>query len=393
MPSQPTNTPLPGGIYVHIPFCVRKCHYCDFYSTTDLSLIEDFVIALEREIQMVAPVDLEFDSLYFGGGTPSVLTPGQVRRVAGAVSRNFTFLPDIEVSLEVNPGSVDRHKLAAYRGEGINRLNIGAQSFNERHLRFLRRIHSTAEARQTIEWARAAGFEHLGLDLIYGLPGQTRDDWIEDLRTAVSFQPEHLSCYLLAVEPGTPLHTDVRCGRVEPVGEEIGAGLFRATVEFLAGCGYLQYEVSNFACSDRGAGTDHRSRHNRKYWTFAPYLGFGPGAHSYLEPRRCWNHRNLQTYLADIRSGTRPTADSEALTGSQMMMEAILLGLRQSDGIDLFAFKNKFGLDFEQYFAGQIKELLKEGKARVGEHRLALTCEGMLLLDSICRRFVEALEA
>jgi oxygen-independent coproporphyrinogen-3 oxidase len=383
---------LPGGIYVHIPFCVRKCHYCDFYSTTELALIDDFIIALEREIQMTAPADLEFDSLYFGGGTPSVLTPAQIGHVTRAIFRNFTFLPDAEVNLEVNPGSVDRDKLVAYRGEGINRLTIGAQSFNERHLRFLRRIHSTVEARQTIEWALAAGFEHVGLDLIYGLPDQTREDWIEDLRTAVSFQPEHLSCYSLTVEPGTPLHTDVRCGRVEPCDEKRGAELFRATVEFLAACGYDQYEVSNFASSDPAGGSTNRSRHNRKYWTFAPYLGFGPGAHSYLEPQRYWNHRNLQIYLTDIRSGNRPTAGSETLTRPQMMMEAILLGLRQSDGIDLAAFKKKFGLDFKQHFAGQIQELLEEGKARVAEGRLALTSEGMLLLDSICTRFVDELE-
>jgi oxygen-independent coproporphyrinogen-3 oxidase len=386
------NTPPPGGIYVHIPFCVRKCHYCDFYSTTELALIDDFIIALEREIQMAAPVDLEFDSLYFGGGTPSVLMPAQIRHVMRAIFRNFTFLPDPEVNLEVNPGSVDRSKLVAYRAEGINRLTIGAQSFNERQLRFLRRIHSATEARQTIEWAGAAGFEHLGLDLIYGLPGQTRDDWIEDLRTAVSFQPEHLSCYLLTIEPGTPLHTDVRCGRVKPVDEKRGAELFRATVEFLAGCGYHQYEVSNFAYSDPAGVSINRSRHNQKYWTFAPYIGFGPGAHSYLKPKRFWNHRNLQTYLTDIRFGNRPMAGSEALTRSQMIMEAILLGLRQSDGIDLAAFKNQFGLDFEQDFPGLIKELLTEGKARVGENRLSLTLEGMLLLDSICERFVEGLE-
>jgi oxygen-independent coproporphyrinogen-3 oxidase len=179
---------------------------------------------------------------------------------------------------------------------------------------------------------------------------------------------------------------------VEPCDEKRGAELFRATVEFLAACGYDQYEVSNFAFSDPAGGITNRSRHNRKYWTFAPYLGFGPGAHSYLEPQRYWNHRNLQIYLTDIRSGNRPTAGSETLTRPQMMMEAILLGLRQSDGIELAAFKKKFGLDFKQHFAGQIQELLEEGKARVGEGRLALTCEGMLLLDSICAQFVEALE-
>lgn len=392
MKFQPPNNSLPGGIYIHIPFCVRKCHYCDFYSTTNLALIEDFIVALEREIETTAPIDLEFDSLYFGGGTPSVLMPQQIERIMGAVFRNFSFLPNIEISLEVNPGSVDRGKLISYRKAGINRITIGTQSFNDRNLGFLRRIHSSAEARQTIEWVRETEFGHLGLDLIYGLPQQSRDDWIEDMRTAVSFHPEHLSCYLLTVEAGTPLHTDVRCGRVMPADEKSAAELFRATVDFLDGCGYRQYEVSNFALLDQAADTSNRSRHNQKYWTFAPYIGFGPGAHSYLDPYRYWNHRNLQAYLTEIRAGRPPIAESEELSKTQMMMEAILLGLRQSDGIDLTAFNDKFGFDFEQYFAGQLDELVMEGKANLTDNRFALTTEGLLLLDSICASLVQAIE-
>lgn len=392
MTSKSENYTLPGGIYVHIPFCVRKCHYCDFYSTTNLALADDFTLALEREIQMVAPTDLEFDSLYFGGGTPSVLTPKQIERIMRAVFRNFSFLPDIEINLEVNPGSVDREKLISYRRAGINRITIGAQSFSEHNLGFLRRIHSSAEARRTIEWAREAGFDHLGLDLIYGLPEQSREDWIEDMRTAVSFHPEHLSCYMLTVEPGTPLHTDVRCGLVTPANEKTSAELFKTTVDFLAGHGYCQYEVSNFACSDRTNDTSNRSRHNQKYWTFAPYIGFGPGAHSFLEPRRYWNHRNLQTYLTDIRAGDLPIAGSEELSEPQIVMEAILLGLRQTDGIDLMAFKDKFGIDFERHFSVQIEELLTEKRAELKGSHLALTCDGLLLLDSICARLAQELD-
>ena len=392
MAHQPAYTSLPGGIYVHIPFCIRKCHYCDFYSTTNLGLIEDFTIALEREIQMVAPVDLQFDSLYFGGGTPSVLKPVQIERIMRAILDNFSFLPDVEINLEVNPGSVDRNKLVSYRSAGINRITIGAQSFNDNNLGFLRRIHSTSEARQTIDWVRDAQFDHLGLDLIYGLPGQSGNDWIEDMRSAVSFYPEHLSCYLLTVEPDTPLHTDVRCGRVAPADEKTCAELFKTTIDYLTGCGYSHYEVSNFALAKHAGDTTNRSRHNQKYWTFAPYIGFGPGAHSYLEPRRYWNHRNLQTYLTDVRADSLPIAASEELSTQQMMMEAILLGLRQTDGLDLIHFKDEFGIDFQQYFSNQIDELLDQEKAGFKEGRLALTTEGLLLLDSICARFVQALE-
>ena len=389
---KPEINSLPGGIYVHIPFCIRKCHYCDFYSTTNLGLIDDFTIALEREIQMVAPIDLQFDSLYFGGGTPSVLTPVQIERIMNAILNNFSFLPDIEINLEINPGSVDRNKLVSYRNTGINRITIGAQSFNDKNLGFLRRIHSTIESQQTINWVREVQFDHLGLDLIYGLPGQSNNDWIEDMRSAVSFQPEHLSCYLLTVEPGTPLHTDVRCGRVELADEHTGAELFRTTIDYLTGQGYGQYEVSNFALLNHATDTFNRSRHNQKYWTFAPYIGFGPGAHSYLEPRRYWNHRNLQTYLTDVRADIKPVSESEELSRQQMMMEAILLGLRQTDGIDLISFKDKFAFDFQKYFSSQIDVLLNEGKAELKERHLALTTEGLLILDSICAQFVEGLE-
>ena len=392
MTSKAKNNALPGGIYIHIPFCIRKCHYCDFYSTTNLSLIDDFIIALEREIQMAAPIDLAFDSLYFGGGTPSVLTPQQIDKIMGAVFRNFSFGPDIEINLEVNPGSVNRDKLISYRKTGINRITVGAQSFNERNLGFLRRIHSITEATQTLEWIREAAFDHFGLDLIYGLPQQSREDWIEDMSAAISFNPQHLSCYMLTVERGTPLHTDVRCGKVKPPDEKRSAELFRTTVEFLTGSGYQQYEISNFAYRDDASGTANRSRHNQKYWSFAPYIGFGPGAHSYLEPRRYWNHRNVQIYLTEIRAGKSPAAGSEELTHSQMMMEAILLGLRQADGIDLAVFKEKFGIDFKQHFAQQIEELLTERKAELRDDRLSLTTSGMLLHDSISAKLVQSFD-
>ena len=392
MTSKAKNSSLPGGIYVHIPFCIRKCHYCDFYSTTNLGLIDDFTLALEREIQMVAPIDLQFDSLYFGGGTPSILTPVQIERIIQTLFDNFSFRPDIEINLEVNPGSVDRNKLVSFRSAGINRITVGAQSFNEKNLGFLRRVHSTDEARKTIDWVREAQFDHLGLDLIYGLPGQSNDDWIEDMRAAVDLHPEHLSCYLLTVEPDTPLHTDVRCGKIAPAEEKACAELFKTTVEYLSGNGYHQYEVSNFALSNHVTDIANRSRHNQKYWTFAPYIGFGPGAHSYLAARRYWNHRNLQTYLTDVRADSLPVAASEELSRQQMMMEAILLGLRQTDGIDLISFKEKFEIDFQRHFANQMDTLLAEKKAELKGGRLALTTEGLLLLDSICAQFVAALE-
>lgn len=392
MTSRSAHARPPGGVYVHIPFCIRKCPYCDFYSTTDLSLVPAFLDALEREIRTAAVADLEFDSLYLGGGTPSVLTPGQVRRILAGLFGVFAFGTDVEANVEVNPGTVDLDKLAAYRAAGLNRVTVGVQSFSDRNLGFLGRIHSAAEAGHAVRWARAAGFDHIGLDLIYGLPGQTREDWIEDMRAAVGLQPEHLSCYLLTVEPSTPLHREVLCGRVAPVGDQTAAALFETTVEFLAERGYRQYEVSNFARAAGDGDTANRSRHNRKYWNFSPYLGFGPGAHSFVEPRRFWNHRSLGRYLEDVAAGRLPTADAEDLSRGQMMMEAVFLGLRQNDGIDLAAFRCKFGIDLVERCAEQLKELTGAGRAQLGADRLSLTSAGMLVLDSICGELIQALD-
>ena len=382
---------LPGGIYVHIPFCVCKCRYCDFYSTTELDLIPRFLAALDREIQMVPCDGLVFDSIYLGGGTPSVLSPDQAQRVLERLFERFSLLPDVEVNFELNPGTSGRDKLAAYRAAGLNRMTIGVQSFSDPNLQFLGRVHSAEEARRAVEASRAAGFGHLGLDLIYGLPGQSVRQWRADMQAAISFNPEHLSCYMLTVESGTPLHADVCRGRVSLAGEAAAAALYRETVRFLGRCGYGQYEVSNFALST-GGGHANRSRHNQKYWNFAPYIGLGPGAHTFIEPQRRWNRRNVHRYCEDIERGKLPAAGSESLSREQLIIEAIYLGLRQTDGIELAAFQRKFGMDFENCFAKQMEELTTAGFARLRGGRLKLTTEGMLLLDSVCAALVGAME-
>ena len=392
MASRPIQNSHPGGIYVHIPFCVRKCPYCDFYSITDLDFIPRFLDALEREIRMVAPVDLKFDSLYLGGGTPSVLTPGQIKRILDLLSGHFTFLSDLEANIEVNPGTVDQAKLTEYRAIGLNRVTVGVQSFNDRNLGFLGRIHSSEQAAQTIEWARAAGFEHMGLDLIYGLPGQTAEDWFADMGRAVSLRPEHLSCYLLTVEKGTPLEKDVVCGRVPPMEDKLAAGLFRTTIEFLADSDYRQYEVSNFALDAGDGGIGNRSRHNQKYWTYAPYIGLGPGAHSFIEPERRWNFRNVDQYCKAASAGGSPVAGQESLSREQMMIESIYLGLRQADGIHLFSFQEKFGINLRDHLGGQLDDLLDEKLAFLQGDCIKLTTSGLLLLDSICAGLVQAVD-
>ena len=376
-----------GGIYIHIPFCAQKCIYCDFYSVTDLAQISSFVTALEREMELVDQTALAFDTIYLGGGTPSVLEAAAIERIIAAASRHFNVLPGAEVTIEVNPGTAYPDDFIRYRQAGINRLNIGVQSFRDANLKLLGRIHSSAEAIASIDRGRQAGFENIGLDLIYGLPGQTDSQWLEDLDRAIQIYPEHLSCYILTRESGTPFDRQVAAGRVSlPAGEKLRR-LFEVTIEHLIRHGFHHYEVSNFA---RKADADCRSwesRHNRKYWSLAPYIGLGPASHSFREPRRHWNHRNVAKYLEDIRLGRLPVAGRENLTREQMAMERIYLGFRTTKGIDLNDFKRRFGVDFTKFFGDTISDFDKDDLLKVTETHCALTVKGMGLLDSITAAF------
>ena len=381
------NPSQPAGLYIHIPFCAQKCLYCDFYSITDLAHISSFVAALEREMKLVDQTALVFDTLYLGGGTPSILDASVVERITAAAFRHFHILPGAEVSLEVNPGTVNLESFIRYRQAGINRLNIGVQSFREANLKFLGRIHSVKEAIISIDRGRLAGFENIGLDMIYGLPKQDESQWLEDLDRAILTNPEHLSCYLLTRESGTPLDRQVAAGRINLPTEDTLHSLFEVTIDHLIRNGFQHYEVSSFARKADAACSPWKSRHNRKYWSFAPYIGLGPSAHTYREPQRHWNHRSVEKYLADIRLGRLPIAGKENLTREQMIMETIYLGFRTTRGIDLADFKHRFGFDFLSTFGETISEFDKDGLIRISESHCALTVTGMALLDSITAAF------
>ena len=363
---------------------MRKCAYCDFYSGSDLSRIPHYIDALVQEIRRAEPpAGLAFDTLYFGGGTPSVLEPAQIARILAAVRSRLTLLPGAEITLEANPGTVTPETLRAFRRTGVNRLNIGVQSFSDAGLRFLGRIHSAEDARLTLGWARDAGYDNIGLDLIYGLPGQSAADWIADMRAAVALAPHHLSCYMLTYEAGTPLTRRKARGAFRPLSEKRVGGLFQATIRFLTDNGYAQYEVSNFACS-----TEKQSRHNRKYWSFAPYLGFGPSAHSFIPPERWWNVASTSRYLALAASGQPPLEARETVGYEQQIIEAIYLGLRQNKGIRIADFEARFGFRFDRVFGEVLAELATKGWMQNDAARCALTPEGMLFLDGITSMFV-----
>lgn len=393
-----------AGIYVHVPFCLKKCDYCDFYSIMDLSAVDDFVHAVADETAMTERPDFVFDTLYFGGGTPSLLSPSHICTLIDTIKNVLHLIPGSEITLEANPKTVSLKGFAEYRAAGVNRLHIGVQSFDDRHLQFLGRVHSSADAVKTVKQARSIGFDNLGIDLIYGLPRQTKSSWTEDLKQAVGFRPEHLSCYMLTLEPGTPLYRDCKGKKFTPLSEAGVRELYETTVEFLEDNGYDQYEVSNFARrdeSDRDAGNrdtgdegttvshnSWKSRHNGKYWSGAPYLGFGPSAHSFIPPVRYWNVRSLESYLESIKRGYFPLAEKETLTREQQMIEAVYLGLRTTSGIDIVKFGEKFETDFQQTFDAALVLLVDEGLVQLLPDRCRLTRRGMIFLDSVVDRLV-----
>ncbi|MGD8703351.1 MAG: radical SAM family heme chaperone HemW, partial [Desulfosarcina sp.] len=351
----------PFGIYIHVPFCRSKCAYCDFYSITQLDLIDAYIEALMSELARCQDRHLPVDTVYLGGGTPSLLTPRQLAQVLNGVQTCFSVAADAEVTLEVNPGTVNRRKLADFLQAGLNRLTIGLQSIDKRTLAFLGRIHDAKEGVATYEWARKAGFDNVGLDLIYGIPGQTPRRWQAEMASVVRLAPEHLSCYTLTVEPNTPMARQVQAGQILPPDERTIGDLFLRTGRFLNDNGYRQYEVSNFARHAAGDRRDWRSQHNRKYWNAAPYLGFGPAAHSFKPFTRWWNQRTLDRYLAAIGQDQPVVAGREVLTREQQIMEVIYLGLRQTEGIDTAAFASMFEADFSERFEPQLSRLTSEG--------------------------------
>jgi oxygen-independent coproporphyrinogen-3 oxidase len=382
--SSPAGVETPAGIYLHIPFCIQKCRYCDFYSVTDMRLASDFIDALTLEITRHPAEVRSADTLYIGGGTPSVLPAAYIARLIDTVANTFSLLPDTEITIEVNPGTVTREQMNAYRSAGVNRINIGVQSFRDETLQFLGRCHTALDARQAVTRARAAGFDNWGLDLIYGIPDQTTDSWHADIVQALQFNPAHLSCYMLSFEPGTPLEKSRAAGAVSPMRDGRLGDLFLFTSETLTRAGYEHYEISNFSLGNR-----YRSRHNRKYWAHVPYLGFGPAAHSFLPPVRRWNVKNVRAYIERLTSGKSPESEMETLSREQLMIEVIYLGLRQAEGIDLEAFENRFSARFTDIFSPVPAELSDEGMLGIRDNRCALTRNGMLYLDAIAGRLAD----
>ena len=379
----------PLGLYIHIPFCIKKCNYCDFLSApADDVTKKRYVDTLCKEIESYKEATKEYRlaTIYFGGGTPSVLEVSLVEQLLTTVKQTFIVdMTTAEVTLEVNPGTATLEKLKKYRELGINRLSIGVQSSKEKELALLGRIHSFEDAKNTVLWAREAGFSNLSLDLISALPGQSLEDYKENVEEILSLQPEHISSYSLIVEEGTPFYAQYAEGapkECELPDEETDRAMYAYTKKRLAEAGYERYEISNYA------KPGFESRHNSSYWTGTEYLGVGLGASSLLTNARYHNETDLMTYIEEVEAGNDVRRELERLVPEEQMEEFMILGLRRMCGVSRTEFQNHFGKPIETVYGSALKKLEKQGLLALDGDRIALTETGIDVSNQVFIEFV-----
>ena len=373
-----------AGVYVHIPFCVKKCGYCDFnaYSGYHDATKVKYVDALCREIESRSEADTHVPTIFFGGGTPTTLAASDLSRILETVKRSFAVDTEAEISLEANPSDATREYLTTLRRSGFNRISFGVQTFNDRLLKSIDRIHSAEDARTAVTAAKEAGFENLSIDLMFGLPRQTLADWDRSLDAAFALDVPHLSMYGLIVEEGTVFFAKRERGKLPLPSEKIEAAMFGRAIERAIPAGYRRYEVSNYA------RPGFESRHNQIYWRNEDYFGFGAGAASYRGGVRSMNERLPGRFADRIYAGGFATVEREELTPGEAMGETMMVGLRMATGIDLDAFADRFGVRAESHFAAQIETLQKAGMLETAEGHLHLTERGLFLASEVMMRFL-----
>ena len=366
-----------AGIYLHIPFCVRKCAYCDFVSFAEGCVPEGYVEALLTKLELVARgggYPAAFDTVFFGGGTPSLLSGAQMKTILDALRVHFAIRADAEISMECNPGTVSPEKLAAYRAAGINRLSIGLQSTHDVLLNEIGRIHHFAQFFETLSSARAAGFDNINVDLMHGLPNQTLEQYLDSLKTVCDLGVQHISAYSLILEEHTPLYFRVEKGEVALPDEDTVADMQDAGIEYLEQRGYHRYEISNFAQDG------FECRHNRNYWDNGEYLGFGIAAHAAVRQGRWTRFANvdsLDEYYRLLARGKRPLAETIRLTQRDEMFECVMLGLRLVRGVERARFFARFELDIAEAYPLAMEKLRKRGWVIETEQAIALNSKGL----------------
>lgn len=372
------------SLYVHVPFCVVKCGYCDFnsYEIADGQVHDRFLGALERELEMRWKDERPI-SIFVGGGTPTFLSVSRFARLWEILNDRVEIAPSIEVTVECNPESLSADKARIARSLGANRASVGAQSFDARYLRQLDRPHDAESIRRAVSTLRDAQFDNISIDLIHSLPGQTIDEWIRDLDQAVALQPDHISCYALTLERGTRFFRDWERGILEMADEDVDREMFMRTRDRLAEAGYEPYEISNFA------GRGGPCRHNDHYWQQGEYTGVGPGAASHRAGWRATNLKPIESWAESLERGLPPTGEAELLTNGRRLGEAMWLGLRRRDGVDIQAVSERLGIDAAAALGDRIARFCDNGWTEWHGRRLQLTERGVLVADAIGSSFLE----
>nr|WP_294925427.1 radical SAM family heme chaperone HemW [uncultured Flavobacterium sp.] len=366
-----------SGIYIHIPFCKQACHYCDFHFSTSMKKKDEIVLALAKEIAMRKTEFKEdvVETIYFGGGTPSVLSNKEINFLIEEVYKNYKVSENPEITLEANPDDLSSERILELSKSPINRLSIGIQSFYEEDLKMMNRAHNSAEAIKCLEEATKY-FDNISLDLIYGIPGLTDEMWKENIETALSFGVPHISSYALTVEPKTALRKLIDTGKIAEPQDEVASNHFMILVDILQKNGFIHYELSNFGKEN------YFSKNNSAYWLGKKYIGIGPSAHSYDGEKRGWNVANNSLYLKSIRENILPI-ETEVLSKSDRYNEYIMTGLRTIWGVSLERIEKEFGLDYLNYLQKQSEKFLKDDLVFIEDNILKPTIKGKFLTDGI----------
>lgn len=375
----------PAGIYLHIPFCATRCHYCNFVTGGyEEQLAARYVRAIREEIAQREwpPAQTRVETIYFGGGTPTTLTPAQLGGILETIDRTFSIDRRAEVTIEANPGSISEERLREIRQTGINRISFGVQSFDDRELVMIGRTHQAEEARRAVSMARRAGFDNLSLDLIAGLPEQRFETWERNLAEIFALAPDHLSVYLLELYPDAPLSHRIERGELRAIEDELTVAMYYALVDEAPRQGFDQYEISNWA------RPGCQSRHNLKYWTGAPYAAFGVSAAGYDGGTRWTNQRHLHNYLALIEGGSSPIAERTVLDEADRQGEALFLQLRLEEGVEVAAHEARFGISIKELYGEELERLVEAGLLEWTPTHLRITRAGKVLANEVFAIFV-----
>ena len=385
MVAKPAASKTAVGIYLHVPFCAAICNYCNFNrGLHDDALRRRYVDALVADIRRSAGVTVHADTIFFGGGTPSLLEPLEVARIIEACRDSFDLAGGAEITLEANPESATSGALEGFRAAGVNRLSFGVQSFRDEELRRLGRLHSSDTAKRAVAIARAAGFDNLSLDLMMWLPGQTPADWLASVDALIALQPDHASLYLLEIYPNAPLRDEMARAGLSPAPDDDAAEMYVGGLERLEGAGFEQYEISNVA-----RPRARRSRHNLKYWQEGEWLGFGCGAHATFGGERWRTVTGTVEYIERIAAGADVRVDRRALGRDEMLEEALFMGLRLADGLDLGGLSRRHGIDIWARYGQDLSPYVSAGMlVHEPGRRLALTRRGMLLANDVMAVFI-----